>query len=571
MKKILLSAMVLIATNSLTAQIQNPLLIPATLTGPTYNLTIDYDSVMIFPGIYTQSAGINGPILGPVVIIDKGDVVTINVDNQLMDTTTMHWHGVHLPSVMDGGPHTVIPPSTIWSPTWTGMDNASTMWFHPHLHHKTYKHIMMGITGMIINKDTDESALALPRTYGVDDIPLVLQTKVMDANYQFDLDMDNRNMDTLFLANATRNAYFDAPAQMVRIRLLNGSLMRSFNVGLSNGADFWVIASDGGLLSAPVQMNQLLISNAERYEILVDLSALQGSSVDLMNFGSSIPGGVYGTAQFSTMGQVQPIQDYDNNPLNGADFTMLTLNVGAPTTNAITSAPTTLVTVNAWNPANVDISRSFTFSPDGGMGGPTGLSGPFFINNNPFDMGVINEVIDLDNIEIWTLTNQTMIAHPFHIHDIQFNILEIDGAAPPAHQAGWKDVVLVPAQMGSVKFITKFEDFADPVIPFMYHCHIIGHEEEGMMGQFTVVENGSTGVETLETEFFSIYPNPANDKIQIKLKNLENQEVEILDVKGGLMFKGKLIEMLSTIDVSKLSNGIYFVKLQNEILKFVKR
>ena len=329
MKRILSIAIVLIATNSITAQTQNPLLIPDTLTGPTYNLTIDYDSVEIYPGIYTQSAGINGPILAPTLIINKGDVVTINVDNQLMDTTTMHWHGVHLPSVMDGGPHTVILPSTTWSPTWTGMDHASTMWYHPHLHHKTYKHIMMGISGFIINKDTDETALALPRTYGVDDIPVVLQTKVMTANYQFDIDMDNRNMDTLFLANATRNAYFDAPAQMVRIRLLNGSLMRSFNVGLSNGADFWVIASDGGLLSAPVQMNRLLIANAERYEILVDLSSLQGSSVDLMNYGSGIPDGIYGTAQFSTMGQVLPIQDYDNNPLNGADFTMLTINVGA--------------------------------------------------------------------------------------------------------------------------------------------------------------------------------------------------------------------------------------------------
>jgi hypothetical protein len=205
------------------------------------------------------------------------------------------------------------------------------------------------------------------------------------------------------------------------------------------------------------------------------------------------------------------------------------------------------------------------------MGSSTGLSGPFFINNNPFDMGVINEVIDLNNTEVWTLTNQTMIAHPFHIHDIQFQILEIEGVAPPAHQAGWKDVVLVPAEMGSVKFITKFEDFADPIIPFMYHCHIIGHEEEGMMGQFTVVDNEPASVETLETELFSIYPNPANDKIQIKLKNSINQEIQILDIKGSLMFNGKLTEMLSTIDVSKLSKGIYFVTVGNTRTKFIKQ
>ena len=343
MKKILLITMVLFVISSIKAQ--NPLLIPPTLTGPNFNLTIDYDSVQFFPGIYTQTAGINGAILAPTLIINQGDNVNISLQNNLTDTTTMHWHGVHLPSVMDGGPHTTIPPGTTWNPMWTAMDLASTMWYHPHLHHKTYKHIMMGIAGMIINKDNVESALALPRTYGVDDIPLALQTKVMTSNYQINTDMNERNMDTMFIVNATRNAYVDVPAQMVRLRLLNGSLMRTFNVGLSNGADFWVIASDGGLLSAPVQMNQLLISNAERYEILVDLSALQGSSVDLMNYGSGIPAGVYGTATIGGMGGAS-IPDYDNNPLNGADFTMLTLNVVAPTANAITSIPTSLVTIN---------------------------------------------------------------------------------------------------------------------------------------------------------------------------------------------------------------------------------
>ena len=147
MKKILLSAMVLIATSTLTAQIQNPLLIPPTLTGPNYSLVVDYDSLEIFPGFFTQTAGVNGAILGPTLIINKGDVVTMNVENKLIDTTTMHWHGAHLPSIMDGGPHSKIYPNTTWTPTWTAMDRASTMWYHPHLHHKTYKHVMMGVSG----------------------------------------------------------------------------------------------------------------------------------------------------------------------------------------------------------------------------------------------------------------------------------------------------------------------------------------------------------------------------------------------------------------------------------------
>ena len=491
MKKILLITMVLFVISSIKAQ--NPLLIPPTLTGPNFNLTIDYDSVQFFPGIYTQTAGVNGPILAPTLIINHGDNIAINVDNQLMDTTTMHWHGVHLPSLMDGGPHTVIAPNTTWNPNWTAMEHASTMWYHPHLHHKTYKHIMMGITGFIINKDVEESALALPRTYGVDDFPLALQTKVMTTNYQINTDMSERNMDTMFIVNATRNAYVDMPAQMVRLRLLNGSLMRSFNVGLSNGDSFWVIASDGGLLESPVQMNRLLIANAERYEILVDLSLLQGGSVDLMNYGSGIPSGVYGTATIGGMGGAS-IPDYDNNPLNGTDFTMLTINVVSSTVNAITSIPNTLVTINAYNQNNVDENRTIQMSAVN-MGPSGNINGPFQFNGTPFDMNIINEVIPLNNTEIWTLTNQSMIAHPFHIHDVQFNILEIDGLAPPAHMVGWKDVVLVPSNMGSAKFITKFEDYADPIIPFMYHCHIVGHEEDGMMGQFTVEDNSTSIVD----------------------------------------------------------------------------
>ncbi len=553
MKKILLSAMVLIATNSLTAQIQNPLLIPVTLTGPTYNLTIDYDSVQFFPGIYTQTAGVNGAILGPTLIINKGDNVNISLQNNLTDTTTMHWHGVHLPSVMDGGPHTVIPPSTTWNPTWIGMDYASTMWYHPHLHHKTYKHLMLGLAGVIINKDNDETVLALPRTYGVDDIPLILQTKVMTANYQLNLDMNERNMDTMFIVNATRNAYVDVPAQMVRLRILNGALMRTFNVGLSNGADFWVIASDGGLLSAPVQMNQLLISNGERYEILVDLSAMQGSSVDLMNFGSGIPSGVYGTATIGSMA------GYNTNPLNGADFVMLTLNIGATTANAITNVPSSLVSVNAWSQADVDVNRQFSFTSTLMMD----VSGPFLINNSPFDMGVINEVIVLNNTEIWTLNNQTMISHPFHIHDIQFNILEINGAPPPLHMQGWKDVVLVPAQMGSAKFITKFEDFADPVIPFMYHCHIIGHEDEGMMGQFTVVDNSSTSVEILENNIFLVYPNPAKGLLNLTLVgNLKITNIVLYDISGKLVKTYTATER--ELNIKGLSSGQYLLKLNTE-------
>ena len=565
MKKVVLG--ILLGISIQYTEAQNALFIPETLVGPTFDLTVDYDSVEFISGYLTQTAGVNGPILGPTLIINKGDDVSVNVTNNLVDTTTMHWHGVHLPSEMDGGPHSKIAPNTTWSPNWIGMDNASTMWYHPHLHHTTYKHVMMGVSGIIINRDPAESVLALPRTYGVDDIPLVLQTKVMTADHQIDTDLAHRNMDTMLLVNATRDAYFNAPAQLVRFRILNGSAMRSFNVGLSNGADFWVIGSDGGLLTAPVQVNDLVVSNGERYEIIVNLSGLEGTTVDLMNFGTTIPSGVYGTATLGGMGG-SSIPNYSNNPLNGTDFTLLSLNVGESSMNSIFILPTELVNIEVLSEFDVDENRNLDMSSV--VMGPNGsINGPFQINNSPFNMSEINEVVKINNTEVWTINNQTQIAHPFHIHDVQFNIIEINGSTPPAHLQGWKDVVLVPGPMGSAKFITKFEDFTDAEIPFMYHCHILAHEDEGMMGQFIVVDE-DFDVSVIEKSIFSFYPNPVSDFITIELNNRENELLEVYNLNGSLVKKTLINNQNSTIDLSLLVPGVYFLKVGSENEKFIR-
>lgn len=565
MKKVVLG--ILLGISIQYTEAQNALFIPETLVGPTFDLTVDYDSVEFISGYLTQTAGVNGPILGPTLIINKGDDVSVNVTNNLVDTTTMHWHGVHLPSEMDGGPHSKIAPNTTWSPNWIGMDNASTMWYHPHLHHTTYKHVMMGVSGIIINRDPAESVLALPRTYGVDDIPLVLQTKVMTADHQIDTDLAHRNMDTMLLVNATRDAYFNAPAQLVRFRILNGSAMRSFNVGLSNGADFWVIGSDGGLLTAPVQVNNLVVSNGERYEIIVDLSGLEATSVDLMNFGTTMPSGIYGTATMGGMGG-SSIPNYSNNPLNGADFTLLTLNVGEPTVNSIFSLPTELVSVDVLSEFDVDENRALDMSAV--VMGPDGaLNGPFQINDSPFNMSEVNEVVKINNTEVWTINNQTQIAHPFHIHDVQFNIIELNGSTPPAHMQGWKDVVLVPGQMGSAKFIAKFEDFTDPEIPFMYHCHILAHEDEGMMGQFIVVDE-DFDVSLIENSIFSFYPNPVSDFLTIDMVHNTAETLRIYDISGSVVYKQEISNRSTEIGLSTLSPGIYFLAVGTNMEKFVK-
>lgn len=548
-------------------QAQNPLAIPASISGTQFDLTLQEDSVELFPGVFTHTMGVNGPILGPTLIMNHGDLVNVSFTNNLSDTTTIHWHGMHVPAHVDGGPHTPISPLSVWNPTFTVLDRASTMWYHPHLMHKTNEHVQKGIAGFVIVKDSIEASLNLPRTYGVDDIPLVFQTKTLDEEKQIVTDMDYSAYDTLLLTNATIDAYHDFPAQVVRLRMLNGSSERAFKVGLSNGDPIYVIGSDGGLLEAPVELDKLQIVPGERYEILVDLSGLEGDTIQLMNYGSSIASGVYGTASIGGMGG-SSISGYSDNYLNGADFSLLQINVVEQNLNPITEIPNSLVELNSLVNSDVDENRTITMSSS--VMGPNGmLNGPFVFNSSTFDMSEVNYEIPLNNTEVWTLNNNTQIAHPFHIHDVQFNILEINGVEPPDYMKGWKDVVLVPAMMSTVKFITKFEDFANPDIPYMYHCHILTHEEEGMMGQFIVVEE-HTDVEELNNNLFTLSPNPLSDILHIEINSSSAGHIKIIDMSGKICMIESFRSNMKTINLSSLKSGVYFVEIDGQVERIVK-
>ena len=270
---------------------QNPLLIPDILSGTNINLTLQNGTHQFYSEINTSTIGANGNILGPTLILNQGDFVNIAVDNQLSDTTTIHWHGLHVSPENDGGPHTYILSGDTWNPSFTVMDKAATYWYHPHLHRKTNEHVSKGIAGMIIVRDNDEAALTLPRTYGVDDFPLVIQTKDFDANNEI---VVPTNSDDIVMVNATIDATLDVPAQVVRFRLLNGSSMRVFNIGLSGNQTFYQIASDGGLLSAPNAITRLQLSSGERAEILVDFSSMNGQTIHLMSYASEFQNGIYG-------------------------------------------------------------------------------------------------------------------------------------------------------------------------------------------------------------------------------------------------------------------------------------
>ncbi len=533
---------------------QNPLLIPSTLSGDSIELTLQYGSHAFFTGVNTPTMGVNGNILGPTLMLKRGDFVSLFVRNQLNDTTTIHWHGMHVAPENDGGPHTTIAPGSVWNPSFTVLDKAATYWYHPHLHKKTNEHVSKGIAGLIIVKDDEEASMNLPRSYGVDDFPLVVQTKDFDANKEI---IVHSNNDDIVMVNATVNPYLELPAQVVRFRILNGSSQRSFNFGLSNDKTFYQIASDGGLLSQSLPMTRLLLAPGERAEILIDLSAMNGQELFLRSFASELPNGVYGAASPGMMPGMT-LNGYDPNPLNGSDYDILSLRVTAPTANPVNSIPLDLVQVIPIDEGTAQITRQLTFSPE--TMGQNQLNGDFLINGVFFDMDVINYEIPLDNTEIWELRNRSAISHPFHIHDVQFYILSRDGVPPPLNERGRKDVVMVAPQE-TVRFITKFETFANSDVPFMYHCHLLTHEDKGMMGQFLVTRPLS--VESVVDEGILIYPNPGSGSVLVKAEGPGSLSgIEVFDQNGKLIRSFAELDESGSQHITGLTPGIYIIRIK---------
>jgi hypothetical protein len=197
-------------------------------------------------------------------------------------------------------------------------------------------------------------------------------------------------------------------------------------------------------------------------------------------------------------------------------------------------------------------------------------------------MNTINKTVQLNTIEKWTVTNNQVFGHTFHIHDVQFKIVARNGsaAAVGSHESGWKDVMYVP-KGENVSFVAKFEDYADAIHPFMYHCHFANHEDGGMMGQFVVKDSSSAnGIEPMNTEVdFMLYPNPAQSKLFVKFsdENASAYYIKVVDLAGRTLLMLPRPQLQEGIDISGLTPGIYTIQLTDEktksvtVRKFVKQ
>ncbi|GIJ48997.1 multicopper oxidase [Virgisporangium aliadipatigenens] len=405
--------------------------------------------------------GFNGSYLGPTLRATRGEKVLVNVSNALAEETSVHWHGMHLPAAMDGGPHQSIAPGGTWSPTWTVNQPAATLWYHPHPHGTTAEHVYRGLAGMFIVDDPATSVGALPHEYGVDDIPVIVQDKRLDGDGRLDESNPAFSgagiLGGTIAVNGTVDPFLDVTTERVRLRLLNGSNVRSYDFGFADDRRFALVGTDGGLLSAPHGTNRIMLSPGERAEIVVTVRA--GERAILRSTPPKL--GLGGIA------------DRFN---GGADsFDILELRA-APTLAARPQVPARLVDVPRLDPATAAQRRTFTLS---------GHS----INGRKMEHERVDAAVLKDSVEVWKVTSNDGEPHSFHVHDVQFQVSTMDGKAPPPQLAGWKDTIYLTPGV-RFEIIARFADYADPATPYMFHCHTLYHEDRGMMGQFVVVEKG---------------------------------------------------------------------------------
>lgn len=548
-----------ITVNKSSAQ-YNTLWIPDTLSGTQFNLALKDTFAQLRTGNQTITEGVNNQFWGPTLFFNQGDTVHLNVHSYLNDSTTLHWHGMHLPAVMDGGPHQIIPPGTTWQPYWKVTNNAATYWYHPHLHQMTQEQMTKGLGGFIIVRDAQEAALALPRTYGVDDIPLALTSRRYNTSDNSFVTA-NTSYGDYMLTNGTPNAEVSLPKQYVRLRILNAEMERAYNIGFSDNRTFYLIATDGGLVNTPVALTRLILAVGERAEIMVDLgNDAIGSSLDLKAYNSGFSLGFPG-GEPSTTGQFGSL-------LNNTTFTLLHINVAAATANPITAVPATLANNTYWTAADATVNRTINVTQ--GTPGPGGL--PFSLDNTPFVLSYINKTIPLNNVEAWTITNNNVFGHAFHIHDVEFKLVSRSTGSVANYEEGWKDVLYLPIN-SSATFVAKFTDYSDSIHPFMYHCHFAPHEDGGMMGQFVVKDNTAAGINevTSAKDDYLVYPNPATNRLYINFSNTEMQAyyIKINNILGKTLFMLPRPQLQNGIDISSLAPGIYTLELTDEKTKAV--
>jgi FtsP/CotA-like multicopper oxidase with cupredoxin domain len=394
--------------------------------------------------------GFNKSVPGPTIKARKGDELVIKVKNTLNEGTVVHWHGIRLPSVMDG-------TDSVQKPIQPGEEfeyrfvvpDAGTFWYHSHQNET--EQMEKGMYGALIVEDHDDPVVDADRVLMIDDMKL-------DANNEFKKGgfierwkerHDGRQGDTL-LINGKENPIITMHAgQTERWRIINSSSARYVRL-FFQGKPFRIIATDGGLVEHPQRETELLIIPGERMDLAV------GPFAEGENFLiQSLP---YNRMTFVKTKTEQ----------------LATVNVGIAKPS-VGNIPPHLKIIESLAPQDAQVTRKVNFSV--GLSWKHGID--FLVNGRVHDD---DQPVNVGQLQVWEISNTSLMDHPFHLHGFFFQVIEEDGNSPD--YKAWKDTYnLKPKSTIKIAWIPDNRPGQ-----WMYHCHILEHHEAGMMSHFEVVD-----------------------------------------------------------------------------------
>ncbi|SFZ86710.1 Multicopper oxidase [Devosia enhydra] len=478
-----------------------PPLLDTTATGRVA-LTAQSGLTRFAGGAPSTTWGFNQGFLAPTILMRSGGLEA-TLDNSLDEDVTVHWHGLLVPGEHDGGPHTAIAPGRQLITPMSLDQGPATLWYHSHIHGATARHVYSGLAGVIHYTDGRDDARGLPSTYGVDDLTLLLQDRRFDPEGRMIYnptyaDILNGLLGNRVLVNGQPSPIAGVPPGLVRLRLVNGSNARIYSLHFNDTRPFHLVGTDGGLLPAPIEMTYLPLAPGERAEILVDFSqgpapvlmSARGLSMTVLRFAIDDTLPVRISRVPDRIGDaIAPLVAPD-----GIITRQISLDMGGNSSGQVQSP--------GHQPSgSMDHSGHAGHASHAGHAtatGPTGVpihgQGPavsglifddFRINGRAYRMDRMDFEIRRGTIERWIVSGGGGVEHPFHIHGVHFQVESSGGGGPPlAQNSGWKDTVLLSG--GASSLIMRFDHEATARFPYMFHCHILEHEDAGMMGQFTV-------------------------------------------------------------------------------------
>lgn len=464
-----------------------------------------YDAKLV-SGDATQLQTLGDGFLGPLIRARTGQKVRLRFTNGLPGNTpsNIHWHGLRPPNEMDGHPLHVIGSGKAFAYEFEISDPAMTAWFHPHPHGDTGRQVYMGLAGMFVVSDEAERALGLPT--GEYDLPLVIQDRVFDSDNQllyFGQGMMSGPMDQMMgfygdrvLVNGRADATLDVAMRPYRLRVLNGSNARIYKLAWSDGTPITVIGTDNGLLERPVVRSYVMLAPGERAELWVDFSTRPaGEHLTLISDHFAGAENVPVPARLKPqMNGVEQMLMHGGALELGAKVNLLTVRINKA--SLLRGAlPATLVPLPFAPVATVARRRTFAVSHKAMM---------WMFNGRVWDGGVAeDERVKQGDVEEWVFINSLNLgesmdplgmAHPIHMHGVHFKVIERKQTLPEmnafgydAVNKGWLDegikdtFMMMPGEQVTVRV-----RFAQSKGKYVYHCHNLEHEDQGLMRNYEV-------------------------------------------------------------------------------------